>query len=656
MPPRKDPTETSQLEEKIEQISLRLDKFEEDKKESDKRLDGIEALLKGIVSTLEILKSNQEKPPSTPSTSTSPKFPTVQSPFTITANQNLPTTNQNLPPTSVLPTGKVPLNNRRRSLKVTEVKRHQDEDTEILERTIDVIDDTESETRGSVKLPPIPRLSCDKPGDATFWTQCIRRYMTLARIPEEKVVVWAGMTLPQKQSWWFSSWSTENPNATWDEFVEALLARYEPINFMDYTAIKYNELQQGSGSAQQFYDEMIELLSVLPPISEEAKTDKFIAGLKISTRQRVLEVHQSRGTRTFLAVAHTAIQYEETKKQLASIGGDARENNYNNHTDQKYYSKKFKKNFRDRSDSISEEPSTPPVIKTEGPGRTGQCHICGDTSHWARQCPRNSDNNRSTAQTTTSTTSSSSSSSSSPVPVTVAPSITVKKSNLLNYNGGKSRKFVLPAQVNDRDVSCILDAGSECSMVSSQLARELNISPQTVSPVTISGITGDVTTSTLVKLNLKFGSSAVPVSGYCIDKIPQDIILGLDWIQLLDSITWKKNSIGLKFCDGNTLEAVAVESYVVKENSLSSPSGQISLIQSETVGSSTSGTSSSTKTGETLTERKSDLVQSSLKHLGARNSLDSSSPSRSSYSNRKPRRRQHRFVASGTKQVKRGDM
>jgi len=547
MPPKKD--EDSELEERMTRLEQRIDALDSVKEQQEqimKRLDKFEKVLIGLSE-----KILGQTTPENPSITTSPVSTTSAPPFPPIPGSPITVTTTIKPPPTVsqkLPTGTVPPNHRRRSIKVTEVKHTDDEDVETVEKTIDVLEDSESESRGT-KLPPIPKFSCEKPGDATFWTQVIWRYMKLARIPEEKAVEWAGMTLPQKQNLWYLNWSKENPSTTWDEFVKALLDRYEPINHLDHATFKYNELRQGAGTAQEFYDKMIELLGIIPPVSEESKIDKFITGLCISTRRRVLEIHQERSQRTFLAVAHTAIQYEETRKLLL-------DDRYDNRSKPKFSNKKFTKNYKYRVNQASNGgPSSPSNSAEKGPGKSGQCHICGDKNHWARQCPQRDKPKPSSGTTTAS---SSTSSSSTPTPATPVVTTTVKKMNLL-CDGEKLRLLTLRARIGDRLVSCLLDPGAECSIVSPQLVEELKLSTKDVSPVIISGITGDVQVTSRTTLDLKFGSTSAPISAYCLERKPWEVVLGLDWVNTLDSVTWRKGMATLRFMDGTELEVKVQE-------------------------------------------------------------------------------------------------
>lgn len=222
-------------------------------------------------------------------------------------------------------------------------------------------------------LTKAPEFSHANPGDATRWVKLMTLYLQMWSPSETSWVDYAGMSLPPKVQEWYLQYRSENVTTIWEDFVQALLKRYEPVNIQDKAAYEYYRLEQ-TGTVREYYNRTLELLEHMPNLTEDVKVDRFITGLKPMNREHVLEQFRNREQRTLFSVASLAIEKEENrfrfndkKVKYRSQGG--------------YKNKHYIKNYKDRSKGGTSSPSN-----VEAP-KKGVCHICKEPGHWARECP-----------------------------------------------------------------------------------------------------------------------------------------------------------------------------------------------------------------------------------------------------------------------------
>ncbi len=146
--------------------------------------------------------------------------------------------------------------------------------------------------RVQIKLPPPEKFSGGPSSiSPSQWIAAMEHYLSLTRVvlDGEQIVAAAGFLQQSALAWWLQN-KEQLRVGTWDEFKEAFLRYFQPVNAADTARARLFGLRQqpGFNGYNIYRDRFHRLITEIPNMSEEEKLGHFKNGLLPETKKFVL--------------------------------------------------------------------------------------------------------------------------------------------------------------------------------------------------------------------------------------------------------------------------------------------------------------------------------------------------------------------------------
>lgn len=213
------------------------------------------------------------------------------------------------------------------------------------------------------------------------WTRSIDRHQTFHGWSEEKTCLFATGYLHGRADHWIRSIEIRAPEevpTTWIGLKKALIAQFRPTKAIDNARDDLDQLKQVT-SVQQYVDAFMDLIMLIPAITEDEACHRFRVGLKNKELQAQLR-DISEEQRTLTKFYQHALNYEATRPHTIPNNPRNYQHNYsppvggaNDPMDLDV----MDRNRQKRNDSSSNGPS---------PGKNAICWYCEKKGHFKRDC------------------------------------------------------------------------------------------------------------------------------------------------------------------------------------------------------------------------------------------------------------------------------
>lgn len=157
----------------------------------------------------------------------------------------------------------------------------------------------ETEEEESDEREAVKKAICGKPkfftgksprevGQATKWLTTLERYLEAQNLKdEESKILVASTYLEEDASEWFES--LKHAIKSFSGFKKVFLASYEAVNVQETALINFHNLKQGTMTVEEYLSKFNSLVTWLPHMSVEMKTEKFVCGLRPQIRDHIFE-------------------------------------------------------------------------------------------------------------------------------------------------------------------------------------------------------------------------------------------------------------------------------------------------------------------------------------------------------------------------------
>jgi len=204
-----------------------------------------------------------------------------------------------------------------------------------------------------------------KDGEATIWIEKIENLFNLHGIHDDRQRILSTVANFDGDTWrWINNFNYSQIDS-WTEFRELFLGRFETVNLRFKYSMNFYQLTQ-TGSLEEYYSAFVRYEQYAqPPLVEEQRKTKFVAGLRDQLRLAVTErVLLSGHNYSFNNLVSMTMQIAETQKL----------------------------DYRPpRMGVVSPSPKSSKSPRTgrerERDTTQGHCYNCGLTGHWSPNCP-----------------------------------------------------------------------------------------------------------------------------------------------------------------------------------------------------------------------------------------------------------------------------
>ncbi|XP_042021153.1 uncharacterized protein LOC121768675 [Salvia splendens] len=380
--------------------------------------------------------------------------------------------------------------------------------------------------------------------DASNWVSRVQYYFDHLMMPDAQRLHYEVMLFDPPASEWIFNYCANNDFVTWREFLEDVRHRFDRQSFQDYFGLLAKLTQ--TGSVLEYHDTFEKYLNRVQGIPETKLFTLFVAGLKPDMQERV-RLHRPSSLAAAMALT-LELADSQVPQQPSRRPWQPRDNRVP--TGPPAATQVGHNAVGPPQQPIPGRAANPPRIRVSQAeraerARLGLCYFCPEKwviGHVCKQrllCYADETEEDDVIDL-------------EQPPADECPDAEVAHIHAM-YEGRRSRPLKVIGTIQDREVSILIDTGSDRDFMHPQIAESLHLPLSPIRPFRVIVGNGEALLCSHISKQTKLdvqGTSFV-VDLHILPVHGPDVILGMDWLESLGPITADFADKKLTFAQGD---------------------------------------------------------------------------------------------------------